>query len=91
MAISRRVFLNVARVGLGQAKEVGLLLQPTRRNAGLSPTRVVASGVGIMLVLVFLSTIVHVILGVFAFLLEAVVIVAAVGLAYRFLRGSKGE
>ncbi|HVB00620.1 MAG TPA: hypothetical protein VNE42_05100 [Acidimicrobiales bacterium] len=68
-----------------------MLLQPTRRNAGLSPTRVVASGVGIMLVLVFLSTIVHVILGVFAFLLEAVVIVAAVGLAYRFLRGSKGE
>lgn len=68
-----------------------MLLLPTKRNAGLSPTRVVASGVGLVLVLVFVSTIVHVILGVFAFLVEAMVIVAAVGLAYRFLRGSKGE
>ena len=74
---------------MGQVKEVGLLLQPTKRNAGLSPTRVVVSGVGVVLVLVFLSTIVHVILGVFAFALEAAVVVAAVGLAYRFLRGTK--
>ena len=72
-------------------KEVGPLLQPTKRNAGLSPARVIVSGVGVVLVLVFLTTIVHVILGVFAFLIEAVVVVAAVGLAYRFLRGKKEE
>ncbi len=72
-------------------KEVGPLLQPTKRSVGLSPTRVIVSGVGLVLVLVFLSTIVHVILGVFAFLIEAAVVVAAIGLAYRYLRGKREE
>ena len=76
-------------------REVGPLLQPTKRNMGRnmspSPVRVIASSVGVVLVLVFLSTIVHVILGVFAFFIEAAVVVAAVALAYRFLRGSGGH
>lgn len=79
------------RVGVGRAKEVGLLLQPTKRNPGLSPVRVVASGIGLGLVLVFVSSVVHVILGVFAFIIEAAVVVAAVALAYRFLWGSRGR
>ena len=66
-------------------------LQPTKRHAGLSPARVVVSGVGVVLVLVFISTIVHVILGVFAFVIEAAVVVAAFALAYRFMRGKKEE
>lgn len=64
------------------------MLQPTNNRRGLSPTRVVLSGVGVVVVLVFLSTIVHVIVGLLAFGIEVVVVAAVVVVLLRLFRGS---
>lgn len=65
------------------------MLQPTKRNMGITPFRAVATGVGVIVVLVFLSTIVHVILGVFAFLIEVAVIAAVAAVVFRFFQRAR--
>lgn len=64
------------------------MLQPTNHNRGLSPTRIAVTGVGIVVVLVLLSTIVHVIVGLLAFGIELAVVAVVALVIFRLFRGS---
>lgn len=61
------------------------MLQPMKRAGGVTPTKIALTGVGVIAVIIVASTVIHVILGIAAFIVEALIIGAIAYVALRLI------